>query len=89
MFVFPFNSGYLAGNDEWKCKVGDRLGCGVVIDDKSISSRSPKDQAVYIYATKNGKLLHVLGDILPLSGYYPTVFLQNKGQDVFKPMDIL
>lgn len=71
--------GYVAQNDEWKCGVGDRMGCGVVIDDKKLSTRLPDETPVYIYATKNGKVIHVQGDIIPEAGYYPTISLFEKG----------
>lgn len=71
--------GYVAQNDEWKCGVGDRMGCGVVIDDKKLSTRLPDETPVYIYATKNEKVIHVQGDIIPEAGYYPTISLFEKG----------
>ncbi|XP_022328746.2 uncharacterized protein LOC111127789 [Crassostrea virginica] len=74
--------GHVAQNDEWKCGTGDRMGCGVVIDDKKLSTRLPEEIPVYIYATKNGKVIHVQGDIMPEDGYYPTISLFEKGSSV-------
>lgn len=55
------------------------MGCGVVIDDKKLSTRLPDETPVYIYATKNGKVIHVQGDIIPEDGYYPTISFFEKG----------
>lgn len=55
------------------------MGCGVVIDDKKLSTRLAEEIPVYIYATKNGKVIHVQGDIMPEDGYYPTISLLEKG----------
>lgn len=74
--------GYVAQNDEWKCGVGDRMGCGVVIDNKKLSTRLPDETPVYIFATKNGKVIHVQGDIIPEDGYYPTISFFEKGSSV-------
>lgn len=55
------------------------MGCGVVIDDKKLSTRLPDETPVYIYATRNGKVIHVQGDIIPEDGYYPTISFFEKG----------
>lgn len=78
-YFFFYFLGHVAQNDEWKCGMGDRMGCGVVIDDKKLSTRLPEEIPVYIYATKNGKVIHVQGDIMPEDGYYPTISLFEKG----------
>jgi hypothetical protein len=75
--------GCVSQNEDWKCGNGDRMGCGVVIDDKKLSTRHPDEIPAYIFATKNGKVIHVQGDILPEAGYYPTVSFLDKGTCIY------
>lgn len=59
------------------------MGCGVVIDNKKLSTRLPDETPVYIFATKNGKVIHVQGDIIPEDGYYPTISFFEKGISLY------
>ncbi|XP_062584340.1 uncharacterized protein LOC134246086 [Saccostrea cucullata] len=74
--------GHVAQDDGWKCGNGDWMGCGLVIDDRKLSTRLPEEIPVYIYATKNRQVIHVQGDILPEAGYYPTISFLDKGSSV-------
>ncbi|KAL4239105.1 hypothetical protein ACF0H5_003808 [Mactra antiquata] len=65
-------------NEDYQCQIGDRIGCGIVFNDKDHTKR----QLVTVYFTKNGEIIHVKPRMLPMGGFYPTVGLYPIGDKV-------
>ena len=68
------------GQKSHVCKVGDRVGCGVVFHSETPTDSIRDKQLVLVYFTKNGHHVYTKVRMQPEGGFYPTVGMYATGR---------